>query len=235
MLSSSRLFIRILLAILVATGTWIALTTSAAIESPAYKGPSVDANRADGLAAWQEVYSVLISPRCINCHTATNYPQQGEERHRHQFNVVRGPDGRGVPGLTCATCHQGANSKAAGGANCAECHQEADLDPTGVPGGHGWHLAPLSMAWQDRNDKPLSSAQVCRAVTDRTRNMNMGGRELLKHHEEEELVLYAWRPGRRADGTPRALPPLTHAQFVEATRRRHLILQHRCFGSCVRS
>jgi hypothetical protein len=75
------------------------------------------------------------------------------------------------------------------------------------------------MAWQDGNDKPLSSAQVCRAVTDRTRNMNMGGPELLKHHEEEELVRYAFQLGRRADGTSRALPPLTHAQFVEATRR----------------
>jgi hypothetical protein len=75
------------------------------------------------------------------------------------------------------------------------------------------------MAWQDRNDKPLSSAQVCRAVTDRSRNMNMGGPDLLKHHEEAELVRYAWRPGRRPDGTPRALPPLTHAQFVDATRR----------------
>jgi hypothetical protein len=40
------------------------------------------------------------------------------------------------------------------------------------------------MAWQDSNNKPLSPAQVCRAVTDRTRNMNMGGTELLKHHQE---------------------------------------------------
>jgi hypothetical protein len=75
------------------------------------------------------------------------------------------------------------------------------------------------MAWQDRNDKPLSSAQVCRAVTDRTRNDNMGGQALLKHHEAEALVRYAWQPGRRPDGSARTLPPLTHAQFVEATRR----------------
>src|ERR1051326_7212657 len=26
---------------------------------------------AEGLAAWEQVYSVLTSPRCINCHTAT--------------------------------------------------------------------------------------------------------------------------------------------------------------------
>ncbi len=41
-----------------------------------------------GLAAWQQVYSVLTTPRCINCHTATNYPEQGDDRHRH--SVQRG-------------------------------------------------------------------------------------------------------------------------------------------------
>jgi hypothetical protein len=81
-----------------------------------------------GLAAWQQVYSVLTHPRCINCHTATNYPQQGDDRHRHFANVVRGPGGKGVPALQCITCHQ-----------------EANADSTGVPGAHNWHLAPLSM------------------------------------------------------------------------------------------
>ncbi len=157
---------------------------------------------AQGLAAWEQVYSVLISPRCINCHTATNYPQQGDDRHRHVANVVRGPEGKGVPGL-----------------NCASCHQETNADSTGVPGGHNWHLAPLEMRWQDTNDRPLSSADVCRQVTDRKRNHNLDGPGLLKHHEEEALVKWAWNPGLRPDGTMRTLPPLTHEQFVAATRR----------------
>ena len=38
---------------------------------------------AQGLRAWEQVYSVLIHPRCINCHTASNYPQQGDDRRRH--------------------------------------------------------------------------------------------------------------------------------------------------------
>ena len=46
----------------------------------------------------------------------------------------------------------------------------------------------------------------------------MGGPELLKHHEEAELVLYAWTPGRRPDGSQRTPPPLTHDQFVAVTR-----------------
>ena len=158
--------------------------------------------RAEGLAAWQHVYSVLTSPRCINCHTATSHPQQGDDRHRHFANVVRGPEGKGVPALQCVTCHQGSNA-----------------DSTGVPGGHGWHLAPLSMKWQDPSEKILSSAEVCRAITDRSKNHDLDGRGLLRHHEEEPLVRWAFQPGRQIDGTARTLPPLTHEQFVAATRK----------------
>ena len=148
----------------------------------------------DGLAAWRKVYSVVTSPRCINCHTATTYPQQGDDRHRHFANVVRGPEGKGVPALQCATCHQTTNA-----------------DSTGVPGAHGWHLAPLSMRWQDKSDRPLSSAAVCRSLRSQTV-------DLINHHSEEPLVRWAWNPGLRPDGTARALPPLTHDEFVEATR-----------------
>ena len=158
--------------------------------------------RAEGLAAWEQVYTVFTHPRCINCHTATNYPQQGEERRRHFANVVRGPDGHGVPGL-----------------NCVSCHQKANADSTGVPGGPDWHLAPLSMKWQDENDKPLPSGTVCRQVIDRARNGNLSPQGILKHNEDAALVLWAWEPGRRPDGTMRAAPPVTHADFVAATRR----------------
>jgi len=169
-------------------------------------GPSARATSrttlAEGVASWGQIYSVLTHPRCINCHTATNYPQQGDDRHRHFANVVRGSEGKGVAALQCVSCHQ-----------------EANADTTGVPGARGWHLAPLSMKWQDRNDRILSSAQVCRALTDRSKNGNLGGAGLLKHHTEEPLVLWAFQPSRRIDGSPRTLPPLTHDQFVEATRR----------------
>lgn len=156
----------------------------------------------EGLAAWQQVYSVMTHPRCINCHTAGNYPQQGDDRHRHLFNAVRGLAGKGVPALQCATCHQSQNA-----------------DTTGVPGGHDWHLAPLSMKWQDTSDRILSSAAVCSAITDRSRNGNRDGAALLKHNEDEPLVLWAWNPGLRADGSPRMPPPITHDQFVGATRK----------------
>jgi hypothetical protein len=156
--------------------------------------------RTEGLAAWQQMYSVMTHPRCINCHTATDHPDQADDRHAHNFHVVRGPTGVGVPGLNCATCHQSANA-----------------DSTGVPGVLGWHLAPLSMTWQDKGDKIFDSAALCRAVTDRKKNENMDGAAILKHHADAPLVKWAWAPGRRAGGTERTVPPITHAQFVTAT------------------
>lgn len=215
MLAKRRLLFPIFFFVLVSCVVFIALSTRAnnAYWVDSKSGTGVPArentrrmhespNLAQGLAAWERVYSVLISPRCINCHTATNYPQQGDDRRRHFANVVRGGrEGKGVPALTCNGCHQ-----------------EVNADSTGVPGSPNWHLAPLSMRWQDTNDRPLSSAAVCRAVTDRSRNHNMDGRALLKHNAEDKLVLWGWNPGRRPDGTMRTLPPLTHAEFADATR-----------------
>jgi mono/diheme cytochrome c family protein len=204
MLVSHRLLFPVFLLMLVVCVIAIAasaLAGAAHEDGPGDRVSAANSKLTDGLAAWGQVYSVLTSPRCINCHTATNYPQQGDDRHRHFANVIRGPEGKGVPAL-----------------NCVGCHQTANADSTGVPGGPDWHLAPLSMRWQDNNDRPLSSAAVCRAVTDRSRNENMDGPALLKHHQEAALVLWAWSPGRRPDSTMRTLPPLTHAQFVAATR-----------------
>lgn len=188
--------------ILIACGLLITWSFAQPARSESQAAKAGASSQADGLAAWQQVYSVLTHPRCINCHTATNYPQQGDDRHRHFANVVRGPGGTGVPALRCITCHQDANA-----------------DSTGVPGAHNWHLAPLSMKWQDTNDKVLSSADVCRALTDRSKNSGLGGPGILKHHTEEPLVLWAFHPGRGIDGNMRTLPPLTHEQFIEATRK----------------
>jgi mono/diheme cytochrome c family protein len=191
--ASNRSLTRVLVFAVAIFTAWMTWSISRAANEP--ETPTA------ALAAWDQVYSVLISPRCLNCHTATNYPQQGDDRHRHVANIVRGPEGKGVPAL-----------------NCNGCHQDRNADSTGVPGGPNWHLAPLSMKWQDLNDRPLSSAEVCRSVTDRSKNENMDGAALLKHHTEAELVLWAWNPGRRPDGKQRTTPPLTHEQFVAATR-----------------
>lgn len=201
MIRSREVKLPVILFILAVFAVWLAASPRSA-EQTAKRTAASDNRREAGLAAWQRIYSVLTHPRCINCHTATNYPQQGDDRRRHFANVVRGPEGKGVPGLNCATCHQ-----------------ESNADSTGVPGIHNWHLAPLSMAWQDRNDQPLSSAQVCRVLTDRSKNHDMDGTALLKHHAEDKLVGWAWEPGRGISGAQRTLPPLTRPEFAEATRR----------------
>ena len=83
----------LIVALFVAFGTWTAVS-GALVQTRGAKRTA--ANQADGLAAWEQVYTVLTHPRCINCHTAKSYPQQGDDRHRHFANVVRGPDGKGV-------------------------------------------------------------------------------------------------------------------------------------------
>lgn len=204
-MNNTSSLIRVILVIVIliagATVSILALTARSSGD-PAQKAQAGEVTKEEGLAAWQQVYSVLTHPRCINCHTATNYPQQGDDRHRHFANVVRGSDGHGVPALQCLTCHQ-----------------ETNADSTGVPGAHDWHLAPLSMKWQDLNDNILSSTEICKTIIDRSKNHNLDGAGLLKHHSQEALVLWAFQPGRRIDGAMRSLPPLTHEQFVEATKK----------------
>jgi mono/diheme cytochrome c family protein len=178
----------------------VASVKTASLEQGSTPARAAPPSTSLGLAAWQEIYSVMSHPRCINCHTGSDYPQQGDHRHRHLFNVVRGPEGKGVPALQCATCHQSANA-----------------DSTGVPGAPGWHLAPLSIKWQDANDNILSSSAVCKIVSDPKKNGGLDGAALVKHHQTE-LVKWAWKPGFRNDGTARSTPPINYEQFMAATR-----------------
>src|SRR6266404_5354274 len=64
--------------------------------------PDANASR----AAFLQIYRVLTSPRCQNCHPAGDAPLQGDDSHVHLQNVTRGKDGRGVYGMRCDTCHQ---------------------------------------------------------------------------------------------------------------------------------
>ena len=54
MLSNSRFFIRTLLIVLSFTASWIVLTASAAIEGLDHQKLNSNANRAEGLAAWEQ-------------------------------------------------------------------------------------------------------------------------------------------------------------------------------------
>ena len=56
--------------------------------------------------------------------------------------------------------------------NAAACHQDSNTPDGYVPGAPEWHLAPLSMGWeQTRGDKDL-----CEALLDKKRNGNREAR-----------------------------------------------------------
>jgi mono/diheme cytochrome c family protein len=83
-----------------------------------------------GLDDWAKISHVMHNPRCHNCHTSTEYPRQGDDQHRHEQMVMRGPIGKGTPALQCESCHQVNNSR--GGS---------------VPGAKDWQLPPDTMGW----------------------------------------------------------------------------------------
>jgi len=156
------------------------------------RGQAGGADRA-GLSrqAFMDISAVLKHPRCLNCHTSVDYPRQGDDQHRHLFNVRRGPDDRGARALRCQSCHQADNQEA-----------------SGVPGAPGWRLAPLRMAWDG-----LSAGQLCKALLDPARG-GMTPQTLVEHLRAERLVAWAWQPGRNSRGDLRQQPPLPHEQFV---------------------
>lgn len=139
------------------------------------------ANKSErAVALFTEAGKVIQHPRCVNCHPAGDRPAQGDEGHPHQPLVVRGSDGLGAPAMRCTTCHGPSN-----------------FDPGGVPGNPKWHLAPLEMAWVGK-----SLAEICVQIKDTGRNGGMSMDDLVHHMAEDELVGWAWNPGRGRTPAP---------------------------------
>jgi len=137
-------------------------------------------------ALFTEAGRVLQHPRCLNCHPDGDRPSQGTG-YPHQPPVQRGPDGFGVTTMRCTTCHG-----------------ESNFEPGRVPGVPGWHLAPVSMGWQQR-----SLAEICAQVKDPARNGGHSLSEIVKHVSTDPLVRWAWSPGAGREPAPG-----THASFV---------------------
>jgi alcohol dehydrogenase (cytochrome c) len=152
-----------------------------------------------GSKDWQAVYSVLTSPRCMNCHTVTNYPRQGDDRHPHIFSIVRGADDHGAPVGRCTACHGDTNN--------------AD---NGIPGRSDWHIAPIAMAWESSPGVAMTGPELSAQLKDRNRNGNRSLAQLVEHVETEHLVLWSWDPGVRWNGEVRKTPPISHDEFVKA-------------------
>ena len=142
------------------------------------------------IAAFKDVYSVLMHPRCMNCHPAGDIPLQGDNSTIHTMLPQRGPDGRGISTMECATCH-------------ADSSVPGEHTPPGNP---SWHLPPadMKMVFQGRSARELALQLV-----DPERN---GHKDMkaLREHALDTLVKAGWTMGGN-----REAPPLTYEQFKD--------------------
>lgn len=153
--------------------------------------------RAAALAAFDTVQTVLQHPRCQNCHIPGDSPLQLDAGVAHAQNVQRGPDGKGVPGLPCATCH-------------AESNPPASYGPHMPPGAPNWHLPPPERKMVFIG---LSKADLCATVKDPQRNGGKDLAALLEHVSHDKLVLWGWAPG-----VGRAPVSIPHDAFVASVK-----------------
>jgi cytochrome c5 len=148
-----------------------------------------------GLVAFETVRSVLQHARCQNCHPRGDAPLQGDDGHPHLQNVQRGPDGRGMVGERCTTCH----------------------GPLNPPDSYGAHTPPgVATGW--RMPKPeerlvfvgIAPGALCEQIKDPARN---GGKDMaaLRVHLDDPLVTWAWTPG-----FGRPSPPVSRQAFLDA-------------------
>ncbi|UKT64282.1 hypothetical protein [Pedobacter mucosus] len=155
------------------------------------KNPIIRNDSVASVTAFKQVYAVLMSPRCMNCHPSGDIPLQGDDSHIHAMLPKRGVEGKGVYAMKCSNCHQ----------------------PTNTPGLHTppgnpeWHLPPanMKMVFQGKTQNQLAKQLM---------NPKLNGNKDLKKliaHADDGLVLAGWNPGEG-----RTLPPLSHAEFKKA-------------------
>ncbi|WP_235985853.1 hypothetical protein [Mucilaginibacter segetis] len=141
--------------------------------------------------AFKQVYTVLMSARCMNCHPSGDIPLQGDDSHLHTMFPKRGVDGKGVYAMKCANCHQATNTPG--------LHTP--------PGNPKWHLPPADMKMVFQGRTPH---QLAKQLMDPDQNGHKNMQQLIEH-VDDTLVKAAWNPGEG-----RTLPPMSHAAFKKA-------------------
>ena len=141
--------------------------------------------------AFMDVYKVLMSPRCMNCHPSGDVPLQGDDSHLHTMLPRRGKDGKGLYAM-----------------KCSNCHQPTTMEGLHKPPGHpDWHLPPakMKMVFQGKTPEQLAK-QLVNPKTNGGKTMKQ-----LIQHADDGLVKIGWNMG---EGRP--APPLSHAEFKKA-------------------
>lgn len=143
------------------------------------------------VVAFKEVYKVLMSPRCMNCHPAGDTPLQGDDSHLHTMGPKRGNDGKGLYAMKCNNCHQSANTPG--------MHTP--------PGNPKWQLPPadMKMVFQGK-----SAHELALQIKDYSQNGHKNNQQLLEH-ARDTLVKSGWNMGEG-----RAAPPLSYSSFLQA-------------------
>lgn len=148
------------------------------------------AARAKAIAEFETASTVMMSPRCMNCHRS-DLPRVRDVARAHVPRVRPATDGAGR-----------------GGERCVICHRETNNRITNIPGAPDWKMPPYEMSWDG-----LEPGDICFNLKDKAFN---GGRDLdalLKHFETSGLVQWAWKPGRT-----RTPPPLSYDAFLTHIR-----------------
>jgi hypothetical protein len=152
---------------------------------------AINTDSVESVKAFMQVYKVLMSPRCMNCHPSGDVPLVGDDNHLHNMLPKRGKDGKGLYAMKCSNCHQPENTPG--------LHT-----PPGEP---NWHLPPanMKMVFQGRTPNQLAKQLINTKL-----NGNKTKAQLIKH-ADDGLVLAGWNPGEG-----RTLPPMSHAEFKKA-------------------
>ncbi|WP_316803729.1 hypothetical protein [Pedobacter nototheniae] len=153
--------------------------------------PIIKKDSIASVKAFKQVFAVLKSPRCMNCHPSGDIPLQGDDSHLHAMSPKRGLDGKGLYAMKCANCHQSTNTPG--------LHTP--------PGNPNWHLPPanMKMVFQGR-----SMNQLAKQLINPKLNGNKNTQQLIEH-ADDGLVLAGFNPGEG-----RKLPPMSHAEFKKA-------------------
>jgi hypothetical protein len=184
---------KVILPIIFSVSLWVVscfVGASAAPSDEQQNPTSATAQRNAAAAAFEAMLPVLHHPRCMNCHSAGDFPRQGDDSHPHAMNVRRGPEGRGVTSQKCSACHQDHNL----------------AGPHLPPGAPDWQMPPRNtpMIWAGLTDN-----QLCELLKDPKQNGHRNVNQIVEHMTTPKLVLWGWNPGEG-----RTPIPVSQADFA---------------------
>jgi hypothetical protein len=178
-------------AVIISVVVFMSFTLNQASSLPEDHHVSIRKDSIESVTAFMEVYKVLKSPRCMNCHPSGDIPLQGDNSQPHSMLPKRGKDGRGIGAMKCSTCHLDEN-------------QEGLNMPPGNP---DWRLPPayMKMVFQG-----MSPNQLAKQLVDSKINGNKTLQKLIEH-ADDGLVKAGWNPGEG-----RTIPPISYDAFKKA-------------------